>query len=61
VRALDAASFEREWVKDPLLASRGAWLRERVLPGVFSRRAKLLEHVHNLALEHGEDAVFAFP
>lgn len=61
VRALNAADFEREWTKDPLLASRSAWLRERVLPGVFSRRAKLLDHVQGLVLRHGEEAVLAFP
>ena len=61
VRALTAADFEREWTKDPLLATRGAWLRERVLPGVFARRAKLLDHVQGLVLRHGEEAVLSFP
>jgi hypothetical protein len=61
VRALSADSFEREWTKDPLLATRSAWLRERVLPGVFARRGKLLDHVHSLVVRHGEEAVLAFP
>jgi len=61
VRSLTAADFEREWTRDPLLAARSAWLRERVLPGVFARRAKLLDHVQGLVLRHGEDAVLAFP
>jgi hypothetical protein len=61
VRSLSAASFEREWTRDPLLAARSGWLRERVLPGVFARRAKLLDHVQGLVLRHGEEAVLAFP
>lgn len=61
VHALTALDFEREWTRDPLLATRSAWLRERVLPGVFARRAKLLDHVRALAVRHGEDAVLAFP
>jgi hypothetical protein len=61
VRALTAESFEREWTKDPLLAARSEWLRQRVLPGVFARRAKLLDHIQGLVLKHGEEAVLAFP
>ena len=61
VRALTRERFEREWTKDPLLAARSAWLRERVLPGVFARRAKLLRHVHELVRKHGEDSVLSFP
>lgn len=61
VRALSAQDFEREWRRDPLLAGRGGWLRERVLPGVFARRERLLEHVQGLILRHGEEAVLAFP
>jgi hypothetical protein len=61
VRSLDEAGFEREWAKDPLLASRSAWLKERVLPGIMQRRGKLLDHVQSLVLRHGEAAVLAFP
>jgi hypothetical protein len=61
VRLLNELSFEREWAKDPLLASRGAWLKERVMPGVMQRRSKLLDHVQSLVRRHGEDAVLAFP
>lgn len=61
VRSLNAASFEREWAKDPLLAARAAWLKERVVPGVMQRRNQLLDHVQSLVLRHGEAAVLAFP
>lgn len=61
VRSLNAANFEREWAKDPLLAARSAWLKERVLPGIMQRRGKLLDHVQSLVVRHGEAAVLAFP